>query len=201
MRPPGRRGRAFYSCLVAFELIGGIEKRTIVLVPYDDAWPHAFERERRRIASALGEVAIRIDHIGSTSIPGLVAKPIIDIDVSVADPDDEAGYLPALESAGYRLRVREPGHRMVRTANRDVHVHICRSGSDWERRHLLFRDWLRHDARDRQAYAVLKQSLAQRDWQDMNAYASAKGPLIEQITARAEKWAAQGAWRGLLEES
>ena len=60
---------------------------------------------------------------------------------------------------------------------------------------------LRHDARDRQAYAVLKQSLAQRDWQDMNAYASAKGPLIEQITARAEKWAAQGAWRGLLEES
>ena len=186
---------------MAFELIGGIEKRTIVLVPYDDAWPHAFERERRRIASALGEVAIRIDHIGSTSIPGLVAKPVIDIDVSVADPDDEAGYLPALESAGSRLRVREPGHRMVRTANRDVHVHICRSGSDWERRHLLFRDWLRHDARDRQAYAVLKQSLAQRDWQDMNAYASAKGPLIEQITARAEKWAAQGAWRGLLEES
>ncbi|WP_062794681.1 GrpB family protein [Williamsia muralis] len=120
---------------MAFELIGGIEKRAIVLVPYDDAWPQAFERERRRIAAALGEMAIRIDHIGS----------------------------------------------------------------DWERRHLLFRDWLRHDTRDREAYAELKQSLAQRDWQDMNAYASAKGPLIEQITARAEKWAAQGAWRELEE--
>ncbi|MGY3555258.1 GrpB family protein [Williamsia sp. R60] len=186
---------------MAFELIGGIEKRAIVLVPYDDAWPRAFERERRRIAAALGEVAIRIDHIGSTSIPGLVAKPVIDIDLSVADPDDEASYLPALESAGYRLRVREPGHRMVRTASLDVHVHICRSGSDWERRHLLFRDWLRHDARDREAYGELKKSLAQRNWQDMNAYASAKGPLIEEITARAEKWAEHGAWRGLEEES
>ncbi|WP_051721215.1 MULTISPECIES: GrpB family protein [Actinomycetes] len=184
---------------MAFELIGGIEKRAIVLVPYDDAWPQAFERERRRIAVALGEVAIRIDHIGSTSIPGLVAKPVIDIDLSVSDPDDEASYLPALESAGYRLRVREPGHRMVRTANLDVHVHICRSGSDWERRHLLFRDWLRHDARDREAYGELKKCLTQRDWHDMNAYASAKGPLIQEVTARAEKWAEHGGWRGLEE--
>ncbi|MDV7133670.1 GrpB family protein [Williamsia muralis] len=184
---------------MAFELIGGIEKRAIVLGPYDNAWPQAFERERRRIAVALGDGALRIDHIGSTSIPDLIAKPIIDIDLSVADPDDEASYLPALESAGYRLRVREPGHRMVRTLNLDVHVHICRTGSEWERRHLLFRDWLRHDPRDRNAYGELKQSLAQRDWQDMNAYASAKGPLIEEITERAEKWAAQGEWSGLEE--
>jgi GrpB-like predicted nucleotidyltransferase (UPF0157 family) len=126
-------------------------------------------------------VALRIDHIGSTAVPGLVAKPIIDIDVSVPDADDDATYLPPLRDAGYLLRVREPGHRMVRTPALDVHVHICTAGSDWERWHLLFRDRLRADANDRAAYAKLKLRLAEQDWPDMNAYADAKGPLIEEI--------------------
>jgi GrpB-like predicted nucleotidyltransferase (UPF0157 family) len=130
----------------SFELIGGREYRPIVMAAADPRWPEVFECHKARIAKALGPAAVRIDHIGSTSVPGLVAKPIIDIDLSVADPDNEADYLPALVEARYQLRVREPGHRMVRTPDRGVHVHICRGSGDWERRHLLFRDWLRHDS-------------------------------------------------------
>ncbi|MGK5627825.1 GrpB family protein [Streptomyces sp. URMC 123] len=176
------------------ELIGGQEKRDIQVVAYDPAWPDAFERERRRIVAALGPVARRVDHVGSTAVPGLVAKPIIDIDLSVPDADDEGAYLGALEAAGYQLRVRQPGHRMVRTPDLGVHVHICAEGSDWERRHLLFRDWLRHDAADREAYGRHKRELARRDWPDMNAYAAAKGTLIAEITERAEAWARATGW-------
>ncbi|GAA3638096.1 GrpB family protein [Kineosporia mesophila] len=179
---------------MTFELIGGPEKRDIVLVGYSDSWPSMFEHERDKIAAALGGKASRIDHVGSTSIPGLTAKPIIDIDLSVVDADDETDYLPALKSAGYQLRVREPDHRMVRTPELTVHVHVCSAGSEWERRHLLFRDWLRQDQSDRDAYANLKRQLALRDWPDVNAYAKAKGTLIAAITDRAESWAAATGW-------
>jgi GrpB-like predicted nucleotidyltransferase (UPF0157 family) len=90
-----------------------------------------FEVERSKIVAALGPKAIRVDHIGSTSIPGLAAKPIIDIDLSIKDADHEEDYLPALVAAGYQLRVREPGHRMVRTPDLGVHVHCCTVGSDF----------------------------------------------------------------------
>lgn len=176
------------------QLIGGVERRKIVVVAYDPAWPERFRAERRRITAALGTVVRRVDHVGSTSVPGLVAKPIVDLDVSVPDVDDEAAYLPALEAAGYVLRVREPAHRMLRTPSLDVHVHVCTAGSDWERRHLLFRDWLREDEADRNAYAALKLSLAEREWPDTNDYAQAKGPLIAEITVRAEAWAQRRAW-------
>lgn len=99
-----------------FGLVGGPEKREIRLVPYQGGWPDRFRLERAQIVRALGAAARRVDHIGSTSVPGLMAKPIVDIDLSVADADDEAAYLPAMERAGYHLRVREPGHRLVRTA-------------------------------------------------------------------------------------
>ncbi|MFD6176821.1 MULTISPECIES: GrpB family protein [unclassified Isoptericola] len=177
------------------ELVGGVEKREIVLVEPDPTWPERFARERERIVAALGPVAVRVDHVGSTSVPGLAAKPIVDIDVSVPDVEDEDAYLPALLAAGYELRVREPGHRLVRTPERDVHVHVCATGSGWERSHLLFRDRLRHDAADRAAYAALKRELAQRDWPSMNDYADAKGGLIAEITARAEAWAAATGWQ------
>ena len=177
-----------------FELIGGREWREIRVIAHDPAWPERFARERRRIAAALGCVARRIDHVGSTAVPGLVAKPIIDIDLSVPDVEQEVDYLPRLLAAGYRLRVRQSGHRMVRTEARDVHVHICNTGSDWERKHLLFRDWLRRDTGDREAYGHLKLQLAQRDWADMNEYADAKGPLIAEITKRAETWARTSGW-------
>jgi GrpB-like predicted nucleotidyltransferase (UPF0157 family) len=177
------------------ELIGGQERRDIVIVAHDPGWSARFVAERRRIVQALGSTARRVDHIGSTSVPGLDAKPIIDIDLSVPDPDDEPAYLPALEGAGYHLRVRQPGHRMVRTVDLDVHVHICGEGSEWERRHLLFRDRLRSDGADREAYAALKRELARREWPDMNAYADAKGALIGEIMARAEAWADEIDWQ------
>lgn len=176
------------------ELIGGVEHRTITIIDYSAAWPARFEQERLRILKALGATAVRVDHIGSTSVPGLAAKPIVDIQLSVPDVEDEPRYLPALTDAGYLLRVREPGHRMLRTPGLDVHVHICPAGSGWERRHLLFRDWLRRDRADRAAYEVLKRDLASRDWPDMNAYADAKSALIAEIMNRAEVWAGATQW-------
>ena len=163
------------------ELIGGIERREIVMAEPDPAWPRRYEAERARIEGALGPLAERIEHIGSTAVPGLAAKPIVDVLVAVPDPDDEAAFVPALERAGYVLRVREPGHRMLRTPALDVHVHVWPHGSPEVDRHLAFRDRLRADDADRAAYGALKRDLARRDWTDMNAYADAKGELIEAI--------------------
>jgi GrpB-like predicted nucleotidyltransferase (UPF0157 family) len=118
-------------------------------------------------------------------VPGLAAKPIIDISVAVADPADEGAYVPALEAAGYVLRVREPEHRMLRTPERDVHVHVWAETDPEIGRHLAFRDRLRASAEDRTAYEALKRELARREWEDMNHYANAKGPLIEEILGRA----------------
>ncbi|HEX2047425.1 MAG TPA: GrpB family protein [Acidimicrobiales bacterium] len=165
-------------------LIGGREEREVVIVDYSPAWPVRFEAERRRIGAALGPVARRLEHVGSTAVPGLAAKPVVDIMVTVADPDDEAAYGPALEAAGYLLRVREPGHRMFRTPERDVHVHIWPAGGEDERRQLAFRDRLRSNAADRAEYERTKRELAGR-WRDMNYYARAKGPVIERILERA----------------
>ena len=112
-------------------LIGGVEKREIRIVDYDPDWPRKFETHARIVAGALGAAALRIEHVGSTSVPGLAAKPIIDILVVVSDSSDESAYLPQLEAAGYVLRVREPEwneHRMFRTPERDVHIHIYSAG-------------------------------------------------------------------------
>jgi len=175
-------------------LIGGLEHRTIAVVAYDAASPDRYEQQRLRIAEALGLRAHRIDHIGSTAVPGLAAKPIVDIDVSVEDPEDEPSFVPALEAAGYALRVREPNHRMLRSPALDVHVHVCAAGGDWERRHLLFRDWLRVSEADRDRYAATKRALASREWPTMNDYAEAKSAVIADVMARAEQWAAETAW-------
>lgn len=166
-------------------LIGGREKRDIVIVEHDPGWATRYAAERSRIEAALGDRVLRIDHIGSTSVPGLAAKPIIDIDLTVADPAEEAAYVPDLEAAGYVLRVREPGHRMLRTPALDVHLHVCAPGSDWEARHLIFRDWLRTHPGDRQRYEDVKRALAARDWDDMNDYADAKTEIVTDILARA----------------
>ena len=167
------------------ELIGGVERRAIVLVEPDPAWPARFERERARIAAALGDGALRIDHIGSTAVPGLVAKPIVDVQVTVPDVEDEAAYVPALVAAGYVLRVREPGHRMLRPPALDVHVHLCDPHSDWGERHRRFRDRLRASDADRERYAAVKRELAAQEWPDMNAYADAKSAVVAEILGRA----------------
>lgn len=176
------------------EFIGGRETRAIVIVPYNSLWPDMFEERRHRINEALGAVARRVDHIGSTAVVGLAAKPIIDVQVSVLDVEQEPAYLEPLVAAGYRLRVREPGHRMFRTPELHVHVHVCDAGRDWERRHLLLRDWLRHSSADREAYAELKTQLQKQGWETMNDYADAKTTLITEMTARAEQWALSTGW-------
>lgn len=164
-------------------LVGGRERRKIVIVDYDPAWPERFALERDRVGSALGSAAVRIEHVGSTSVCGLAAKPVVDLIVTVADPADES-IVGAMEAAGYELRVREPGHRMFRTPERDVHVHVWRDSDPEVERNLRFRDRLRESAEDRLAYEQLKRELAERDWPDMNYYAEAKGELIAEITAR-----------------
>ena len=143
----------------------------------------------------LGSVARRIGHVGSTAVPGLAAKPIVDISVSVDDVDHDEVYRPAMERAGYELRVLELGHRMFRTPGRDVHVHFWPAGGDDERRHLVFRDWLRVDAADRRRYEEHKRELARRDWADMNDYAQAKNTIIDEIMRRARAWARQTEWQ------
>ena len=161
-----------------------------MIVEYDPAWPERFEAERAKIAALCD--ATRIEHIGSTSVPGLAAKPIVDI---VVVPQGSIGdAVEPLEAAGYELRVRAPGHRMLRTPARDVHVHLWTEPADVDR-HLLFRDWLRANTSDRDLYAATKRELASREWGDGNDYADAKSPVIRTITARADAWVASGARR------
>lgn len=162
-------------------LIGGNERRDIVLVDYDPSWPARFRDEWVKITTALGTEVIGIEHIGSTAVPGLAAKPIIDLLVTVADIEDELRYLPALQRVGYVLRVRERGHRMVRTPEFDVHVHIWPDGDPAVTAHLAFRIRLRSSTADRDLYAATKRRLAQQDWPTMNHYAAAKTDVILQI--------------------
>lgn len=171
--------------VVESELIGGLEPRDIVIVPYDQDWPVTYGTHHQRLRDALGPAALCIEHIGSTSVPGLGAKPIIDVLLEVRDITAEEDYLPRLAKAGYELRVREPDHRMVRTANRDVHVHIYEAQHPACFEYLLLLDRLREDGADRHLYEDTKRELATRDWPDMNAYAEAKTQAIEAIKARA----------------
>jgi GrpB-like predicted nucleotidyltransferase (UPF0157 family) len=124
----------------------------------------------------------------STSVPGLAAKPVIDVVLLVEDSGKEAEYLPALEAAGYVLRVREPDrhqHRMVRTTKRDVHVHIYSKDCVEIGRMLAFRDRLRCNIEDRLLYENKKRKLAKQDWPDTNYYARAKSEVVELVISRA----------------
>lgn len=168
-------------------LVGGPEHRDIVLVEYDAQWPVRFEQEQMKLWYALRTEALRVEHVGSTSVPGLVAKPIVDILVVLADVEDEDRYLPALDRAGYLLRVREPGHRMLRTPELDVHVHLWPEDAPEVEATLAFRDRLRADSNDRELYATTKRELARQDWPSMNHYAEAKTDVITAILGRA--WA------------
>ena len=143
------------------------------------------EAQARIIAEADAS-ALRIEHIGSTSVPGLAAKPIIDILVVIKDSANESTYLAQLEAAGYVLRVREPKwneHRMFRTQEKDVHVHIYSAGCPEIERYLIFRDRLRRNIADRRRYEQTKRELAAKEWADMNTYAEAKTEVIENIIA------------------
>ena len=168
------------------DLVGGAEVRHLEVVSYDTEWPTIFARHHARLGAALHTTAVDIQHIGSTSVPGLAAKPIIDIVVVVDDITAEEDYLAPLIAAGYVLRVREPGHRLVRTSARDVHIHIFETGDQAVANYLLFRDRLRMDVSDRTLYADTKQALITQGFDDMNAYSDAKTDVIAAIMSRAK---------------
>jgi len=159
----------------------------ILIVEYDPRWPDLFAREADRIRSLLGSRALRIEHAGSTSVPGLAAKAIIDLLLVVADSAAEDAYAPALEGAGYVLRIREPNwyqHRMFKGPDRDINLHVFSSSCPEIDHMLVFRDWLRSNAADRDLYARTKLALAQKEWKYVQNYADAKTAIIEEIIAR-----------------
>ena len=167
---------------------------TLVIVPYDPSWPHAFAAERDRIAGALGTIALRIDHNGSTSVPGLAAKPIIDIQISVARIHPMDAYRPTLVQLGYTHvphadDVVCPFFHRPATWPFTHHVHVVEAGGDEERRTLAFRDYLRDHADVAREYEALKRRLAPQhaatDFASRQAYADAKGPFVEAVVARA----------------
>ncbi len=155
---------------------------------YDPTWPDAYADEASRVIAALGERVVALEHVGSTSVPGLPAKPIIDMVLEVPDSSDEAAYVPDLEAAGYVLRIRETSwleHRMLRDPDERVHLHVFSAGCPETERMVRFRDHLRASAADRDLYAALKRDLAAREWKYMQQYADAKTDVIAEIMARA----------------
>lgn len=160
----------------------------IPLVEYDPNWPGLFEREAGRIRRVLGDRALRTEHVGSTSVPGLVAKPIVDLLLEVADSADEGAYVPAMEAAGYVLRIREAAwyeHRLFKGPDTEINLHVFSAGCPEIDRMLMFRDRLRSHAVDRELYARAKLDLARREWKYVQHYADAKTVFVEQIIARA----------------
>lgn len=160
----------------------------IEVAAYDSAWPRQFEREAAALRRVLGDRILELEHVGSTSVPGLAAKPILDIDLVVSDSTDEEAYVPALEAAGYVLTIREPHwheHRMLRRSNPEVNLHVWSVGSPEAARHKIFRDWLRSHEDDRELYGSHKRAIAEQEFQYMHEYNNAKAEVIRQILARA----------------
>lgn len=162
--------------------------KPIELVEYDPAWPGLYEREAEKIRAALGDRALGLEHAGSTSVPGLAAKPIIDIVLTVADSADEDAYVRPLEAANYALTIREPDwhqHRVLKGTDPAVNLHVFSHGSPEVDRMLAFRDRLRTNEAERMLYERTKRGLAQRTWTYTQDYADAKTEVVEAILARA----------------
>ncbi|MEU8155757.1 GrpB family protein [Micromonospora sp. NPDC048986] len=160
---------------------------SVVIEEYDRGRAQRFVALRTSIVEALGDLALAVEHVGSTAVPGLAAKPIIDIDLIVEDTAEEAAYLPALERLGYRLVLREPwwhGHRMLVSPGEDVNLHVWPPGAPEPVRHRLFRDWLRSHPHDRERYAAAKRRLARDTAHQPRDYSLAKNDVIDEIYAR-----------------
>lgn len=161
---------------------------TIYLADYDPAWPRYFEYESTRIHAILGTRVLLLEHVGSTSVPELAAKPRIDMLLVVADSSDEPAYVPDLARAGYVLNIREPDwyeHRVFKGSERDINLHVFSPGCPEIERMLLFRDWLREHHADRQLYERTKRELACKTWKYTQNYADAKTAVVEEILSRA----------------
>jgi GrpB-like predicted nucleotidyltransferase (UPF0157 family) len=164
----------------------------IQLVPYDPNWPSMFSRAAGSVRAALSERAFLIEHVGSTAVPGLSAKPIIDMVLAVEDSRDEASYVPPLEARGFVLRAREPDwfeHRFLTLESEDMawQLHVFSAGCDEVERMLAFRDWLRTNDGDRSLYESTKKALAARTWRHVQNYADAKSDVVRQILERARE--------------
>ena len=174
-------------------LLGGPEHREIVIADHDPAWADRFASLAAAVRGALGTAVLGLEHVGSTSVPGLAAKPIVDAMLLVRRVEDEDAYVRALRPLGLVLRVREPGHRMLRTPARDVHLHVHEPDHPEVGALLDLRDWLRVSAADRDRYAATKRALAAQDWPDMNHYAAAKTDVVREVLSRAWAWRAGGS--------
>jgi len=160
----------------------------VLLADYDPGWPTAFEREATRIRGALGDRVRLLEHVGSTSVPGLAAKPIIDVALAVPDSTDEDAYVPPMEAAGYVLRIREPQwfeHRLFKGADQGTNIHVFTVRTAEIDRMLAFRDWLRSHDDDRSLYERTKRDLAAREWKYVQHYADAKTEVVAAIMSRA----------------
>ena len=160
----------------------------ITLADYDPGWPVLYEREASRVRGLLGDRVRLLEHVGSTSVPGLPAKPIIDMLLAVADSADEPAYVPSMEAGGYVVRIREPDwheHRVFKGPGTDINLHTFSDGSSEIARMLAFRDRLRTHDDERERYLETKRELAARHWIYVQDYADAKGEVVEGIIERA----------------
>ena len=163
-------------------LLGGPTTGVIEIAEPDPAWPQQYQDLASRIRGVLGWRALQLEHVGSTSVPGLPAKPIIDIDLTVADPGREQDYVPALEAIGFRLVIREYwwyGHRALRADGPACNLHVFGFDSPELVKHRIFRDWLRGNPDDRDRYAAAKRQAA--------SAANASGEHVMQYNARKEQ--------------
>ncbi|MCG5445568.1 GrpB family protein [Micromonospora sp. NIE79] len=160
---------------------------SVVIEEYDGSWAQRFVAVRSSLTEVLGDLIISLEHVGSTAVPGLAAKPVIDIDLVIEDTAEEPSYLPALERLGFRLVLREPwwhGHRMLLSPAEDVNLHVWPQGAPEPVRHRLFRDWLRAHPHDRERYAATKRRLARDTAHRPRDYSLAKNDVIDEIYAR-----------------
>jgi GrpB-like predicted nucleotidyltransferase (UPF0157 family) len=167
--------------IASARIAGRSASAPVVVVPPDPAWPSWFADVRRRLEEALGDRALAIEHVGSTSVPGLWAKPVIDVDLTVADSADEPAWLPDLEAAGFELRIREPAweeHRCLKGHEPDANVHVFSTGAREPQRHRVFRDWLRAHDEDRAAYGEVKRQVASRGFSDAMLYNNEKAWVV-----------------------
>jgi GrpB-like predicted nucleotidyltransferase (UPF0157 family) len=165
-----------------------VHNAPIELMDYNAQWPVLFIREANRVRATLGDRVLMLEHVGSTSVPGLAAKPIIDMILAVADSADESAYVPAMESAGYMLHIREPDwhqHRLFKGPDTNINLHTYPFGCPEIDKMLMFRDWLRTNDADRGFYERTKRELAKQTWKYVQNYADAKTSVVEEIVARA----------------
>ncbi len=168
---------------------GRPEPEPVIIVPYDPAWPRQYDAVSERIRSALGDRIVALDHVGSTAVPGLAAKPVLDVDLTVADSSGESSYVPELQGAGFELTIREPRwheHRLLKGGDPRVNLHVFSPGCPETVRHLMFRDWLRSHPDDASVYVEAKTAAAAAtaDGEDVMDYNQRKEAVIRKIYAR-----------------